>query len=103
MAVSFVFLDFHQLGRDGEGGEGFEEDGPGGKDRVGCDGGQMGEEAGSLGRGLAGGYPGWLEQFERGVPGEGEEVQARQLRGSGKAAQTAFKPPEGMATASSIW
>ena len=76
--MSFDFLDIHQLGRDGEGGEGFEEDGPGGKDSVGGVGGQMVEEAGSLGRGLAGGYPGRLEQFEGSVPGEGEEVQARQ-------------------------
>jgi hypothetical protein len=76
--VSFDFLDFHELGRDCEGGEGLEEDGPGGKDRVGGDGGQMGEEAGSLGRGLARGDPGRLQQFERGVPGEGEQVQARQ-------------------------
>ena len=58
--MSFDFLDFHQLGRDGEGGEGFEEDGPGGKDRVGGDRGQMGEEAGSLRRGLACSDPGRL-------------------------------------------
>src|SRR5580693_1003944 len=76
--VSFDSLDFHQLGRDGEGGEGFEEDGPGGKDRVGGDRGQMVEEAGSLRRGLACSDPGRLQQFERSVPGEGEEVQARQ-------------------------
>src|ERR1700674_4006854 len=38
----------------------------------------MSEEAGSLRGGLARGYPGRLQQFERGVPGEGEDVQARQ-------------------------
>ena len=46
--VSFDCLDLHQLGRDGEGGEGFEEDAPGEKDHVGGDRGQMGEEACSL-------------------------------------------------------
>ena len=73
-----LFFGFQQFGRDGEGREGFEEDGPGGKDRVGSDRGQMSEEAGSLGRCLARGYPGRFEQFEHRVPGEGEEVQARQ-------------------------
>jgi len=76
--VSFDCLDLHQLGRDGEGGEGFEEDAPGEKDHVGGDRGQMGEEACSLRRDPAGGDLGQLQQFENGVPGEGEEVQARQ-------------------------
>src|SRR5580704_18626981 len=38
----------------------------------------MSEEAGSFRRSLAGGYPGRLQQFEHGVPSEGEEVQACQ-------------------------
>ena len=38
----------------------------------------MGEEARSLRRGLAGDYAGWIQQFERGVPSEGEEIQVRQ-------------------------
>jgi hypothetical protein len=33
--VSFDFLNFQQFWRDGERGEGFEKDGPGGKDRIG--------------------------------------------------------------------
>src|ERR1700693_3469212 len=77
--VSFEFLGFQQLWRDGEGGEGLEEDGPGGKDRIGGERCQMSAEAGSLGRGLASGYPGGLQQSEHGVPGEGEEVQAKSL------------------------
>src|SRR5260370_40570429 len=71
-------MSFQKSGGDSERGEGFEEDWPTGKGCVGGEGGQMSEEAYSLGRGLARGYPGRFEQFERGVPGEGEEVQARQ-------------------------
>ena len=75
MSVSFDFLGFQKSGGDGERGEGFEEDWPRGKDCVGGEGGQMSEEAGSLRGGLARGYPGGLQQFERGVPGEGEEFR----------------------------
>ena len=76
--VSFDFLGFHQFWGDGEGGESFEEDGPAGKDCVGGYRGHMSEEAGALRGGLACGYPRRFEPFERGVPGEGEEVEARQ-------------------------
>ena len=55
-----------------------EENQPGGKDYVGAQHEDVGEEAGSLDRRFASGLPGWFEQFEYGVPGEGEQIEGRQ-------------------------
>ncbi len=62
---------------DGEIGQDFEKDGPRGKDDVGGQHEDMGEEAGSLCSGLAGGLPGRVQQFEHGMPGEGEQIEGR--------------------------
>ena len=55
-----------------------EENQPGGKDYVGAQHEDVGEEAGSLDRRFASGLPGWFEQFEHSVPGEGEQIEGRQ-------------------------
>ena len=70
--------DIYEVWRDGEGGEGLEEDLPGGKEDVGAQHEDVGEEAGSLDRRFASGLPGRFEQVEHGMPGEGEQIEGRQ-------------------------
>ena len=56
----------------------FEENVPGGKEDVGAQHQHVGEEAGSLDRRFAGGQPWRFEQFEYGMPGEGEQIESGQ-------------------------
>jgi hypothetical protein len=75
------FLVLKNIGGDFVGCEGFEEDGPGGENNEGGKGHYVGKESFSLGRRLAGGLPGWLEEIEHRMPGEGEKVESSQDHG----------------------
>ena len=69
------FLTWEEVGRDGEGGEGFEEVEPGGEDREGRQGCEISEEARSLFGRFSGSLPGRLDEVEHGAPSEGEHVE----------------------------
>src|SRR6202162_6278605 len=75
------FLVLKNIGWDFKGREGFEEDGPGGENNKGGKGHHAGKESCSLGRRLAGGLPGWLEEIEHRMPGEGQKVESSQDHG----------------------
>jgi len=70
----FDFLIFEQFWWNGEGGEGLAQELPGGKDNIGCQGEEIGEEAGSLCGCLSCGAPRRVEALEERMPGEGEKV-----------------------------
>ena len=73
------FLTWEEVGRDGEGGEGFEEVEPGGEDREGRQGCEISEEARSLFGRFSGSLPGRLDEVEHGAPSEGEHVEGGAL------------------------
>src|ERR1700739_299456 len=77
----FDFLGFEEFGRDCEGGEGFEEIGPGGEDDEAGQGCEVSEEARSLFRRLSGLAPRRLEKVENRMPGEGEHVEGGERHG----------------------
>src|SRR5215831_2277654 len=70
----FDFLIFEQFWWNGEGGEGLAQELPGGKDNIGGQGEEIGEEAGSLCGCLSCGAPRRVEALEERMPGEGEKV-----------------------------
>ncbi len=79
--VLFDFLGCEEVGWDYEGGEGFEEIGPGGEDRQGGQGCKMSKEARSLFRRLSRFSPGRFEKVENRMPGEGEQVERGERHG----------------------
>src|SRR5215470_4607440 len=70
----FDFLIFEQFWWNGEGSKGLAQELPGGKDNIGCQGEEIGEEAGSLCGCLSCGAPRRVEALEERMPGEGEKV-----------------------------
>src|SRR5215471_20059071 len=70
----FDFLIFEQFWWNSEGSKGLAQDLPGGKDNIGCQGEEIGEEAGSLCGCLSCGAPRRVEALEERMPGEGEKV-----------------------------
>ena len=75
------FLAREEASRDGEGGEGLEEVGPGGEDREGRQGCDLGEEARSLFGRVSGSLPGRLDEVEYSVSSEGEYVEGGERHG----------------------